>query len=230
METFFEFVFLVDRVKILYTKFPETATNWMNLLKDNCINFSGHNTQEAQNKVFTDMNFDLAYRSEKETNLIAILEQDTSPDLAWPKYSVLICRINFEYNPKNKDQVINKIFKIDEYTNNHLYHKFFSVPTTTYPKGQEVFPVFTNAYFSSNTNKVMVLGMSYYNKETESQPSLATMVEARVISKNKGQETQYECVKTSMTQKFIQMWLEKRNKYLPSEGLSLAKSRLLSSS
>lgn len=210
-------------MKILYTKFPETATNWMNMLKDNCINYSGYNTVAAQTKLFSDISFDVAHASYKESNYLAILEQDSEG--AWPTYSVSICKINFTFEPDNKEQVINKIFKIEDHYD--LYPKEFSDMTLP-DKVVKVFSTFTNIYYSSNSNKVFALGISYFNKASTEFPQLVATVDGRVISKSKSKTDpgRSVCVKTSLAHRAIQGWLHKKKSIGANDALTEASSKL----
>lgn len=177
-----EFIFLIDQVKLLYTKFSESTVNWMNELKSNSMSFSAYDKSNGANRFIVDFRFDESYKV-PENNLFAILEKHNKGNRI--DYQVYICKINFDTDPANKDSSINKIIRLDQ-NKSEIYN--------IYPRGFENFysSAFFKVYYSSREGKVFLLGLccemigntdQYKTEYMDVKTQTKFHVECRMLSK-----------------------------------------------
>ena len=168
-----EFLFLIEQVKLIYTKFSESSTDWMSNLKSISLTYSAYAKSEAAGKSIVDFRFDENY-SNAENNLFAILEKNQND------YSVFICKINFNTDPTKKDESINKIFRLDSAPSPS---EVYSVYPDNFSDGD--FSAYYKIYYSSKEGKVVLLGLNCNREQMDDKTEVIKFcVECKTLSRH----------------------------------------------
>lgn len=192
-----EFLFLTDRMKLLYNRFSNTNTEWMNQLKTNCIMFGDSKYQSTERKVFVDFSFDQAYDPDlSRASQFVVLEKTGKLELQdnTCHFEVFICQIV-------TGEGINKIFRLDN------KYDLYQLPQPEPPKVVEPpkLTAFTSVQFSSKEDQINVFGLSMF--EIEGKKTFA--VEGRVLKRTKQDTyTVTSRAMTSFTEDHMDYWLQ----------------------
>lgn len=228
---YLELVFLIDRLKFIYTKFSDENTNWMNEIKHSSKTYDGSKVKEvsakrsqvvSSGKVIQDFCFDLSPQRDDNTSLIAILERDDMDEFS--KFKVYICKIT-----KNEKDNFD-IARIDgEHYDLRIFNfmdpdvKNFDPPIQKALKPADLF-MFYNLAYSSREGKVTVMGLSATQLENvpgSKKENWAVNLETRVAYRGSddGVEGSVKVIRSSFKHEFVL-------KFLRDNKLEISKTNL----